>query len=101
MNDTPRHYEGVHAGDTIARVTSQIIITATGLTTFGIVPGRHTPVGLEKGASPGLAKVQPVCVSDESSGLVFCQVGCVTDSPIAPSRPCTIGEAISNIGGQV
>jgi hypothetical protein len=43
-------------------------------------------VELEKGASPGAAKVHPVCSS--WSGRVRCQVGWVTDRPTTSSSPC-------------
>ena len=45
------------------------------------------PVELARGGSPGLRNTQPVCLSEGSSGRVRCQVGCVTLSPTAPSRP--------------
>jgi hypothetical protein len=50
-------------------------------------------VWLLSGASPGLTKAQPVCLSDSLSGRVRCQVGWVTDKPTTSCRPCCRSQA--------
>jgi hypothetical protein len=59
------------------------------------------PVLLLRGASPGVTKAQPVCLSASLSGRVRCQVGCVTDRPMASCRPCVHRNRNSSLLGRV